>query len=108
MKYIKSINENKTSIQSFSLKDWMNYKPSYKEKVISNIKDIVMKEKRISEKDFNKLNKMDEKLEKFYKENKSDLDIIIKEFESSNKRSEYCSEKIYDDYNNILGKLDKK
>lgn len=98
MKYVKIFEGFKDDKKDMSLEDLMSHEDSYKQKVRNCLYHIAMKDRNISEKNFSRLDLLDEQLESFYESSKKVLDEIIDEFESSHKRPEYCAEKIYDEF----------
>jgi len=95
-KYSEMINESfKDNKKGMGLHQLLNHKSSYKDLVYRKLYDVICDEDGISEKAFSALDELTETLEKFYEENKSELDSIIQKFEDENKRSNYCAEEIY-------------
>lgn len=93
------LNESfKDDLKGFSIDKILKHTDTYKSKVRNCLYQIVMDEQSISEKNFTKLDKLSINLEKFYEENQQELDKIIKYFEDTEKRAEYCAEKIYDEF----------
>lgn len=83
---IYSINENLSDIFK---------KPTYEEKVRSSLMYIIMEEKQISEKSFDRIDSLINHINEFFKNNNKVKDII-KEFEDKKSRNHYCAEFIYD------------
>jgi hypothetical protein len=96
MRHIKSINEKfKDDLSGLNLNQMLEYNHTYKNSVYNSLLNIIMCEKRISEKDFKKIDNLQEELEKFYIDNEQELNNIINLFEKNKLRDNYCAEKIY-------------
>ncbi len=86
IKRFNQINENISNI----------FKPlTYKELVSRSLLDIIMREKGISEKDFNRVDNLIKNIKDYFNNNDK-IDNIIKNFEEKESRTEYCAEFIYD------------
>jgi len=96
MRHIKTINEKfKDDLSGLNLNQMLEYNHTYKNSVYDSLLDIIMNEKRISEKDFKKIDNLQEELDKFYINNEQELNNIINLFEKNKLRNNYCAEKIY-------------
>lgn len=103
MKHIKKLNENfKDDLSGMNLNQMMNHKHSYKDNVYDHLHNIICDEENISEKSFSEIDSVSNMLEDFYKEHNTELDKLINLYETTNMRKQYCAEKIYNDYKDLL------
>ena len=96
-----NINENfKDDLEGHNLQQIMNHEYSKKHKVYNSLFNIIMDEKHISEKNFSKIDSLQNDLETFYSKNKNDIDNIIET--NKNERDNYIAEILYSKYKNEL------
>jgi hypothetical protein len=80
------INENISSV--------FNYTRTYSDEVSSSLIDIIMRENGVSEKSFSRVDAIMKNVKELLTNNKEVKDIIA-EYETENKRSNFCAEYIY-------------
>jgi hypothetical protein len=91
----ESFKDDKTGM---NLDQMMNFQSTYKGRVRDSLFNIICDEEGISEKDFTKLDYLIEYLEKYYEENKENVDEIISAYEKQGLRVQYCAERLYSEY----------
>lgn len=89
-KYDNFLNERFLTYEDLGLKS-----PTYSDKVISNVIDIICDENGISEKNFSKLDKVRETVEKVFISN-PEIQQKVDECNKNKNRIRYCAEYIYE------------
>lgn len=92
LKHIQSINEwykYPNDIDIFNIPEH-----TYVDKVFDDLVEIILRENKISEKAFKDVDNTINYVRSFF-DNNQDIMLIIDEFNSDNKRSNYCAEHLY-------------
>jgi hypothetical protein len=78
---------------------------TYKDEVMCEILEIMMRENQISEKDFSMIDETAFCLQEWVNDNHEDFNALVSEYENNDERQQYCAENAYSKYfrkNNIL------